>query len=129
MEEHRAKLCFNRAVTQYYGSWYNVVVDMFVHLVMGLLVQGSLANFGFIGSYQESYCVTLDAQFTPTCIAAQYFPYVAGGGFSIWAAAFACMTSASQTFGLETSTYLREYKTGMNTFAYFLGKVSVEVVM
>jgi len=91
---------------------------------------GPLSNFGFVGRYQESYCTIMPTSYFKLCIAAGeqfYGNYAVGAEFLVWAVCFASITSAANCFGLETANYLREYRRGMSTTPYFLGKFLSEL--
>ena len=120
-------ICLKRGL-QWYTSPKRICVDIAIHLLMGLLVTSTVADFGFVGAYQTSFCITQPVALFNNCVSAQNFaPYIIGAQFSCWAVSFAAMSSAANTFGNETANYIREYRRGMSTTAYYLGKFCAEL--
>lgn len=123
------KICFFRACS-WYQSPGRILTDVAIHTLMGLLIMSTVADFGFIGRKQTAFCVTQPVDYFDECLSAGpnfYMNYVIGIEFLCWAISFAAMTSAASTFGMETATYLRDYRRGLSTTAYFTAKFCAEV--
>lgn len=116
------RLCVRRSLKQVFTTPYAFVMELMLHLGVGILISVAAENIAYIGPYPDPICSLTPVPFRPDCFLPSSDNYKQIANFMCFGVLFASIAAASATFGNEQVNYWRECAAGLQSIPYFIAK-------
>jgi len=126
------QICFRRALTQNYTTFYSFFLSIIVMYVAIGFALGALFTSGedppnVLGGYPPDVCLQQYPELKSGCLDLQQNAYLALMNPVVFIFVALSAATSSATFGCETAQYWRECSGGLNTPAYFFAKALADL--
>ena len=123
-------ICMERALKQQFTGFRPFILEMAVHLMIGLVVSFTSTKCFYAPPLPKSVCSIQDLALQNICSLppVNIVQFQTVSNFAQFAIVFASVAMGAGTFQKETPNYWREASAGLQTFSYFYAKFFANII-